>query len=76
MVALITLMQELFPSEPRGIATLSDQERDGFKVAFLPSGDEILLRGTAQAGETVFFSRATNKILEPAPAVAWTDIAV
>ena len=73
---LSELMEQLFPLEPRGIATLSAQEREGLRVAFLPSGQEILLQGQGQNGEIVFFSRTTNKILETAPAVIWIDIAV
>lgn len=73
---LLSQFQQIFNQEERAFATITGVREDGKLIATMPTGVVVLLTGNVDIGKNVFYDRVTNKVLEEAPNVTFTEYAV
>ena len=73
---LLSQFQQIFNQEERAFATITGVRDDGRLIATMPTGAVVLLTGNVDIGKHVFYDRQTNKVLEEAPDVVFTEYSV
>ena len=73
---LLSQFQQIFNQEERAFATITGVRDDGKLIATMPTGSVVLLTGNVDIGKNVFYDRVTNKVLEEAPNVTFTEYSV
>ena len=73
---LLSQFQQIFNQEERAFAKITGVREDGKLIATMPTGAVVLLTGSVDIGKNVFYDRVTNKVLEEAPNVTFTEYSV
>ena len=73
---LLSQFQQIFNTEERAFAKITGVKPDGMLIATTPTGAVVLLTGSVDIGKNVFYDRVTNKVLEEAPNVTFTEYGV
>lgn len=73
---LLAQFQQIFSSEERGFATITDIRSDGKLIATIPNGSIVLLNGVVAIGKNVYYNRVTSDVITEAPNVAINEYGV
>lgn len=73
MSSFLDVLDSLYPQAASGIATITVKRSDGSLEAVSPSGVNLLLKGTANVGDSVFYRLDNHQITGSAPAISWTE---